>query len=288
MGGVYGKPPSAPFDNFVDWSPSKVASILAEWTQQESYGLDLDATETASLLKVSRFDGETLVEKLSRKGTDFGDDRINALALLSGVVMLNSNLSAAATAAGLFDIFDLDRGGKLSFDEATIMLVTTERAVKVMMGIGVAWGSYPMEPVTEAAFSHSGLKTSPLIKYRVGDHVECRYHQKARWYRAKVKVTHPDQETYDVRYDDGNEEEQNVHHLDMRFVDGFVHARAPEDGIMSKKDFVAWAENFASDGPPGAMGCLKRLADITAITTAQAEVVAGNDNDAAARGEGDA
>ena len=79
MGGVYGKPPSAPFDNFVDWSPSKVASILAEWTQQESYGLDLDATETASLLKVSRFDGETLVEKLSRKGTDFGDDRIKAM-----------------------------------------------------------------------------------------------------------------------------------------------------------------------------------------------------------------
>ena len=109
MGGVQGKPPSSPFDRFVDWSPSKVASILVEWTQQDSYGLDLDATEAASLLSVSRQDGEMLVSKLSRKGTDFGENRINALALLAGAVMLNSNLPAATAAGHLFDAFDLEQ-----------------------------------------------------------------------------------------------------------------------------------------------------------------------------------
>ena len=47
--------------------------------QCKTYGFDLDAEE-AALLSVPREDGELLLKKLNRKGTDFGEHRINALA----------------------------------------------------------------------------------------------------------------------------------------------------------------------------------------------------------------
>ena len=114
------------------------------------------------------------------------------LSLFAGVVMLNCTMSTDAIAASLFDIFDLDCDGKLSIDETTIMLVTTERAVKVMMGIGVAWGDTLIESLADAIFSYNSLKTVPIVKYQNGDRVQCRYRRKARWYRARVTVSIPE------------------------------------------------------------------------------------------------
>ena len=201
MGGAESVSLLSPFEKFTEWTPSKVLSVIKCWIECETYGFDLDAEEAAALLSVPREDGELLLKKLNRKGTDFGEHRINALALLAGVVMLNCTMSTDAIAASLFDIFDLDCDGKLSIDETTIMLVTTERAVKVMMGIGVAWGDTLIESLADAIFSYNSLKTVPIVKYQNGDRVQCRYRRKARWYRARVTGVHPRKDVYDVLYD---------------------------------------------------------------------------------------
>ena len=201
MGGAESVSLLSPFEKFTEWTPNKVLNVIKCWIECETYGFDLDAEEAAALLSVPREDGELLLKKLNRKGTDFGEHRINALALLAGVVMLNCTMSTDAIAASLFDIFDLDCDGKLSIDETTIMLVTTERAVKVMMGIGVAWGDTLIESLADAIFSYNSLKTVPIVKYQNGDRVRCRYRRKARWYRARVTGVHPRKDVYDVLYD---------------------------------------------------------------------------------------
>ena len=201
MGGAESVSLLSPFEKFTEWTPSKVLNVIKCWIECETYGFDLDAEEAAALLSVPREDGELLLKKLNRKGTDFGEHRINALALLAGVVMLNCTMSTDAIAASLFDIFDLDCDGKLSIDETTIMLVTTERAVKVMMGIGVAWGDTLIESLADAIFSYNSLKTVPIVKYQNGDLVQCIYRRKARWYRARVTGVHPRKDVYDVLYD---------------------------------------------------------------------------------------
>ena len=201
MGGAESVSLLSPFEKFTEWTPSKVLNVIKCWIECETYGFDLDAEEAAALLSVPREDGELLLKKLNRKGTDFGEHRINALALLAGVVMLNCTMSTDAIASSLFDIFDLDCDGKLSIDETTIMLVTTERTVKVMMGIGVAWGDTLIESLADAIFSYNSLKTVPIVKYQNGDRVQCRYRRKARWYRARVTGVHPRKDVYDVLYD---------------------------------------------------------------------------------------
>ena len=58
------------------------------------------------------------------------------------------------------------------------------------------------------------------------------------------------------------EEEQNVHHTDIRFAaDTDQEQRKTEGGFLTKDNFLLWAQDFSSTSkdPMGLMALLKKL-----------------------------
>lgn len=120
------------------------------------FGLDQDALET--LLKNKAFAAQ-VVSKFQYRDTGI----VNALSVVCSFGLCSSG-TPGQKLGFLFDAFDFDATGTISFDELTIMFASTLRGLRIVSGLGTADPDPAhLEIFAKAAFSDAGKNTDDCI-----------------------------------------------------------------------------------------------------------------------------
>ena len=159
MGAGISSPISSPFDVFAGWKKDRVEQVIDEYKQKD-YDFGIDAATTSMLLGVDLQVSKDVISKMSRSGTGI----INALSLISGIVIMSSELKNHDRFRLVFDVFDFDSSGSISMDEMTILLLSASKAIHVMTNSRLTEPSDPgMEKVTINAFKTLELEMGGFI-----------------------------------------------------------------------------------------------------------------------------
>jgi len=129
----------APLDYFNDWDLPTSVRLLKAYKQND-YDFGLSSSTVVKLLAEVKENppssiGDEIIQMFSRGRTGL----INALSLITGIIFFSvpsSSSSGIEEKSGvLFDAFDFDDCGEISYDELTILLFSMLRAVTVMTGM---------------------------------------------------------------------------------------------------------------------------------------------------------
>jgi len=138
-----------PYDYFGSWNYEMSTKLLAAYRDKD-YDFGIDATTIERLLSEVRKDppmnmGEKIVAGFSK-----GSGMINALSLITGIIFFSATSdkqrSIEQKCTALFNAFDFDDCGEISYDELTILLFSLLRAVAVMTGQRSSGGGGGEEP----------------------------------------------------------------------------------------------------------------------------------------------
>ena len=150
---------SSPFDVFSEWPKEKIEQVIDEYKQKD-YDFGIDAATTSMLLGVDLQVSKDIISKMSRSGTGI----INALSLISGIIIMSNSIENSERFKLVFDVFDFDSSGSISMDEMTILLLSATKAIHVMTKSPAAAPSDPgMEKVTIHAFKTLELEMGAFI-----------------------------------------------------------------------------------------------------------------------------
>lgn len=150
--------PVKPFLNYANWPVDRVREVIHLFKSKD-FDFGLDSSAVSMLLNCDTHIATDIVDALCRGDTGI----INGLALLSGLVLLNEGFSQEEAATEVFGLFDFDRSLEIAMDEMTILLLSSTRAVRVMLDVGVDPQDAQMEAFTVAAFQELGKPLGGFI-----------------------------------------------------------------------------------------------------------------------------
>ena len=150
---------AAPFEVFLNWDKDKAEAIIDEYKQKD-YDFGIDAATTSMLLGVDLQVSKNIISKMSRSGTGI----INALSLISGIIVVSNVIDTKDCFELVFDVFDFDSSGNISMDEMTILLLSASKAMHVVTNSSLTEPSDPgMERITVNAFKDLNLELGAFI-----------------------------------------------------------------------------------------------------------------------------
>ena len=92
---------SSPFDVFSEWPKEKIEQVIDEYKQKD-YDFGIDAATTSMLLGVDLQVSKDIISKMSRSDTGI----INALSLISGIIIMSNPIENPERFKLVFDVFD--------------------------------------------------------------------------------------------------------------------------------------------------------------------------------------